>query len=143
LVSGFNHTGIVVNNLDLMVDFYCNDLGLTELSRGDSNAPPEGNHTGIPGSHRTLVFVGFADGHRIELVKYHEPESVGRDDDMTRVGTNHICFNVVDIEKTHADLSEKGVEFVTDPIIRQNDDGSRHGIVYARDPEGNWLEFIE
>ncbi len=143
MISGFNHTGIVVNDLERMVAFYCDDLGLSELSRGDSNAPPEGNHTGIDGSRRTLVFVGFADGHRIELVKYHEPESVGRDDDMIRVGTNHICFNVVDIEQTHADLSDKGIEFVTAPIIRVNEDGSRHGIVYARDPEGNWLEFIE
>ncbi len=126
-----------------MVRFYCDDLGLSEFNRVESNAPPEGNHTGIAGSRRTLVFVGFKDGYRIELVKYHEPESVERDNNMTRVGTNHICFNVENIEKTHHDLSAKGIEFVTNPIIRQNEDGSRHGIVYARDPEGNWLEFIE
>jgi catechol 2,3-dioxygenase-like lactoylglutathione lyase family enzyme len=143
MVTGFNHTGIVVDDLERMVSFYCGDLGLTELNRIESNAPPEGNHTGIAGSLRTLVFVGLEDGHRIELVKYHDPESPARDNDMTRVGTNHICFNVSDIAQTHADLSSKGIEFVTDPIISQNDDGSRHGIVYARDPEGNWLEFIE
>ena len=142
MVTGFNHTGIVVDDLDLMVSFYCDDLGLAELNRVESNAPPEGNHTGIPGSRRTLVFVGFESGHRIELVKYHDPASEDRDDDMTRVGTNHICFNVEDIEKVHADLSARGIEFVTDPIIRQTGNG-RHGIVYARDPEGNWLEFIE
>lgn len=142
LVTGFNHTGIVVDDLDLMVNFYCGDLSLVELNRVESNAPPEGNHTGIAGSRRTLVFVGFEDGHRIELVKYHEPASADRDDDMTRVGTNHICFNVEDIEKVYADLSARGIEFVTEPIIRETDNG-RHGIVYARDPEGNWLEFIE
>jgi len=143
LVSGFNHTGIVVDDLDRMVSFYCGDLGLIELNRVESIAPLEGNHTGIPGSRRTLVFVGFEEGHRIELVKYHEPVSAGRDDDMTRLGTNHICFNVEDIEKTHADLSLKEIEFVTDPIISFSSSGNRHGIVYARDPEGNWLEFIE
>jgi catechol 2,3-dioxygenase-like lactoylglutathione lyase family enzyme len=133
----------VVDDLDRMVKFYCDDLGLSELHRIESNAPPEGNHTGIAGSRRTLVFVGLEDGHRIELVKYHEPSSAGRDDDMTRVGTNHICFNVEDIERTHVDLLAKGIVFVTGPIIREDDDGGRHGIVYARDPEGNWLEFIE
>jgi catechol 2,3-dioxygenase-like lactoylglutathione lyase family enzyme len=143
MVTGFNHTGIVVDDLDRMVSFYCGDLGLRELNRAESNAPPEGNHTGIGGSRRTLVFVGFEEGHKIELVKYHDPESATSDNDMTRHGTNHICFNVVDIERTHAELSTKGIEFVTDPFIRQNDDGTRHGIVYARDPEGNWLEFIE
>lgn len=143
MVTGFNHTGIVVDDLEAMVGFYCDDLGLTELHRVESIAPPEGNHIGIPGSRRTLVFVGFDGGHRIELVKYHEPTSAERDNDMTRVGTNHICFNVEDIQQTHDDLSSIGIEFVTDPIIREGDDGSRHGIVYARDPEGNWLEFIE
>jgi catechol 2,3-dioxygenase-like lactoylglutathione lyase family enzyme len=142
LVTGFNHTGIVVDDLDLMVNFYCGDLSLVELNRVESNAPPEGNHTGIAGSRRTLVFVGFEDGHRIELVKYHEPASADRDHQMTRIGTNHICFNVEDIEKVHADLSARGIEFVTEPIIRETDNG-RHGIVYARDLDGNWLEFIE
>jgi catechol 2,3-dioxygenase-like lactoylglutathione lyase family enzyme len=143
LVSGLNHTGIVVNDLEKMVSFYCGDLGLIEHHRSESNAPPEGNHTGISGSRRTLVFIGFENGHRIELVKYHEPTSASRDEDMIREGTNHICFNVDDIEKLQADLTAKGIEFVTDPIISFRADGTRHGIVYARDPEGNWIEFIE
>jgi len=142
LVSRFNHTGIVVNDLEKMVDFYCGSLGLTELRRVESVAPPEGNHTGIAGSRRTLVFVGFEEGHRIELVKYHEPVSPEGDHPMTATGTNHICFNVADIEKIHADLTAQGIKFVTDPIITQGEN-RRHGIVYARDPEGNWLEFIE
>jgi catechol 2,3-dioxygenase-like lactoylglutathione lyase family enzyme len=142
LLTGFNHTGIVIDDVDLMVKFYCDDLGLTELKCVESNAPPEGNHTGIPGSKRTLIIVGFGEGHKIELVKYHEPGSAARDDDMTRIGTNHVCFNVENIEDTHAELTAKGVEFVTDPIIKTTENG-RHGIVYARDPEGNWLEFIE
>jgi len=142
LVTGFNHTGIVVDDLERMVSFYCNDLGLTELHRVESNAPPEGNHTGIHGSRRTLVFVGFADGHRIELVKYHEPVSADKTQEMTQLGTAHICFNVEDIEKTHADLSARGIRFTTAPIIHKTENG-RHGIVYAQDPEGNWLEFSE
>ena len=142
MVTGLNHTGIVVDDLDLMVSFYCDDLGLAELNRVESNAPPEGNHTGIPGSRRTLVFVGLEDGHRIELVKYHEPVSADRQQEMTQLGTAHICFNVGDIEKTHADLSARGIRFVTAPVIRETENG-RHGIVYAQDPEGNWLEFIE
>ena len=142
MVSGLNHTGIVVNDLERMVGFYCDDLGLTELNRVESNAPPEGNHTGIPGSRRTLVFVGFEDGHRIELVKYHEPLSAVRVEGMTRLGAAHICFDVDDIGKTHAELSAKGIEFVTAPIIHHTENG-RSGIVYAQDPEGNWLEFHE
>ena len=142
MVSGFNHTGIVVDDLEAMVDFYCGSLGLMELHRVESVAPPEGNHTGIPGSRRTLVFVGFEDGHRIELVKYYEPESPAGHQEMHQLGTSHICFNVDDLARIHTNLVSKGVRFATDPIFRKTEKGQT-GIVYAQDPEGNWLEFIQ
>ncbi len=59
------------------------------------------------------------------------------------MGAAHICFNVDDLEKSHAELSARGVRFVTPPFITHRDDGGRSGIVYAQDPEGNWLEFHE
>ena len=143
MVTGFNHTGLVVDDIERMVAFYCGDLGLEELNRVESNAPPEGNHTGIAGSRRTLVFVGFEGGRKIELVKYHEPQSPDGHQAIPELGTAHICFNVDDLEKTHAELSARGIRFVTAPLFRELEGGGRHGIVYAQDPEGNWLEFIE
>ena len=143
MVTGFNHTGLVVDDIDGMVSFYCDVLGMSVLNRVESNAPPEGNHTGISGSKRTLVFVGLEDGYKLELVKYHEPKSPDGHQQIPELGTAHICFNVDDLEKTHAELSARGVRFVTAPLFRATEDGGRHGIVYAQDPEGNWLEFIE
>ena len=54
MVTGFNHSGFVVNDLDMMVRFYRDSLGLTVIREVDSVAPPEGDHTGIPGARRTL-----------------------------------------------------------------------------------------
>jgi catechol 2,3-dioxygenase-like lactoylglutathione lyase family enzyme len=142
MVSSFNHTGLVVDDLEAMVRFYCDDLGLKELRRIESVAPPEGNHTGIPGSRRTLVFVGFEDGHRIELVKYHEPASPNGHLEIPQLGASHICFNVGDLQQTYEALSTKGIRFVTEPKFTERH-GRRSGIVYAQDPEGNWLEFIQ
>lgn len=142
MVTSFNHTGIVVDDLDTMVDFYCNTLGLTEHNRIESSAPPEGDHTGIPGAKRTLVFVGFEEGHRIELVKFHDPKAQPGHQQISQLGTSHICFNVDDLEQTHTKLLAVGVKFVTQPKFRDTENGQR-GIVYAQDPEGNWLEFIQ
>ena len=143
MVMSFNHTGIVVNDLEAMVDFYCNDVGLQELRRTETVAPPEGNHTGIPGARRTLVFVGFEGGHRIELVKYHDPSSpAANSNSVPQLGTMHICFNVEDLQSTWERLSAKGVRFITEPKFSIRD-GRRRGIVYAQDPEGNYLEFVE
>ena len=143
MIIGFNHSGFVVKNLDEMVRFYKDILGLTVVSHVDSIAP-EGDHTGIPGAHRTLVFVGKAEGeHVLELVHYIEPPSPAGHLDRHQLGAAHICFNVDDLTVLYRRLIAEGVEFVTAPIFKETPDGNRRGICYARDPEGNWLEFIE
>jgi catechol 2,3-dioxygenase-like lactoylglutathione lyase family enzyme len=126
-----------------MVAFYTNVLGLKKLREIESVAPPGGDHTGIPGARRKLVFVGFGDGgHQIELVHYIDPPSPKGHLDKHQFGATHVCFNVRDLEKVHRDLSDRGVRFVTPPKFRDTPSG-RIGICYAQDPEGNWLEFIQ
>ncbi len=144
MVTDFNHSGVVVKDLDGMVDFYCNTLGLSVRREVDSVAPPEGDHTGVAGARRKLVFVGKPDGtHLLELVHFIEPESPSGHLDKHQLGASHVCFNVEGMQQLYESLSGKGVEFVTPPIFRDAPDGGRRGICYARDPEGNWLEFIE
>lgn len=142
MVSSFNHTGIVVKDVGKMVAFYTEVLGLKKLREIDSVAPPTGDHTGIPGARRKLVFVGFPDGHQIELVHYIDPPSPRGHLDKHQFGATHICFNVDDLASLHRALSARGVKFVTTPKFRDMP-GGKIGIVYAQDPEGNWLEFIE
>lgn len=142
MVSSFNHTGIVVKDVGKMVAFYTEVLGLKKLREIDSVAPPTGDHTGIPGARRKLVFVGFPDGHQIELVHYIDPPSPRGHLDKHQFGATHICFNVDDLASLHRGLSARGVKFVTTPKFRDMP-GGKIGIVYAQDPEGNWLEFIE
>ena len=45
MITGFNHSGFVVKDIDKMVAFYRDLLGLTVLRDVDSKAPPEGDHT--------------------------------------------------------------------------------------------------
>jgi catechol 2,3-dioxygenase-like lactoylglutathione lyase family enzyme len=142
MVLQFDHTGIVVQDLETMTDFYVKTLGLVVEREVDAVAPPSGDHTGFPGARRTLRFVGIENNHRIELVKYHNPESDAGYLRKNQFGAMHICFLVEDMMKVHADLTAKGIEFVTDPIMTETPDGTR-GIVYLQDPEGNWLEFIQ
>ena len=77
MITGFHHTGIVVRDLESMVRFYTEVIGLEKLMELDSVAPPEGDHTGVPGARRKLVFVGYANDHQIELVHYFEPRDRG------------------------------------------------------------------
>ena len=45
MVTGFNHSGFVVNDIDKMVAFYKDDLGLRVEREVDSKAPETGDHT--------------------------------------------------------------------------------------------------
>jgi catechol 2,3-dioxygenase-like lactoylglutathione lyase family enzyme len=144
LVTGFNHSGVVVKDLSAIIEFYCDVLGLEVLREVDSIAPPNGDHTGIPGARRKLVFVGLpGDGHQLELVHYLNPIPSDGHLHHHQYGSSHVCFNVADLEGIYTDLSAKGIRFVTEPKYRTTPDGARVGICYALDPEGNYLEFIE
>ena len=142
MIKGFNHTGIVVTDLDRMVRFYTQQIGLKILLEIDSVAPPEGDHTGLPGAQRKLVFVGLDEDHRIELIHYLEPASTDGHADRHQLGSMHVCFDVSDLRETCERLKTQGVRFLTEPKFREHD-GRKLGVVYAQDPEGNWLEFIE
>jgi catechol 2,3-dioxygenase-like lactoylglutathione lyase family enzyme len=144
-ITGFNHSGFVVQDIERMVGFYRDVLGLTVVRETDSVAPPEGNHTGIPNAHRTLVFIGAPTGeHQLELVHYIDPPSPdGARADRNQLGAAHVCFNVEDLPGLYERLAAQGVRFVTPPKMQTHPDGRRTGICYAQDPEGNWLEFIQ
>ena len=144
MVTGFNHSGFVIKDLDVMVAFYRDALGLTVVRDVDSVAPPTGDHTGIPGAVRRLVFVGKPEGdHVLELVHFIEPPSPDGHLDRRQLGAAHVCFNTDDLQGLYDRLLDEGIKFVTPPIFRDVDGGGRTGICYAQDPEGNWLEFIE
>ena len=144
MVTGFNHSGLVVADIDLMVTFYRDELGLSVIREVDSVAPPTGDHTGFPGARRKLVFVGKSgNDHMLELVHYIDPLSPKGHLERNQLGASHICFNVNDLTTLHKKLARKGIHFVTDPIFKTAEDGSKVGICYIKDPEGNWVELIE
>jgi len=143
MITGLHHTGIVVDDLDVMVRFYTEELGLSVLLELHSVAPPEGNHTGIPNARRKLVFLGWTESqHQIELVRYLDPPAPDGHVDKHRLGAGHICFNVSDIRQVYDTLKAKGVRFVTEPKFSDSPNGPI-GVVYAQDPESNWLELIQ
>jgi glyoxylase I family protein len=151
VLLGFHHTGIVVKDLDEMVRFYTEVLGLKVKLELDSNAPPEGNHTGIPDSQRKLVFLGLdtaanetnADRHQIELVHYIEPPAADVAIDKHQIGAMHVCLEVDNLQSEYERLQSKGVTFATEPKYSQPPGQGRVGVIYGQDPEGNWFELIE
>ena len=68
------------------------------------------------------------------------PNTVERND----LGAAHLAFFVEDLDAFYADTREKGLQYNNPPASMFDENGNlSRKACYARDPDGNWLEFVE
>jgi lactoylglutathione lyase len=115
------HTMVRVTSLEQSLDFYCNKLGLREVSRQEN-----------PAGRYTLVFVAAPgdEAARIELTFNWEPEEYGE-------GRNfgHVAYEVDDIYATCDGLRRAGVT-----INRPPRDGR---MAFVRSPDNISIELLQ
>ena len=115
------HTMVRVTDLEASCKFYCDALGLTELSRKDS---PQGRFT--------LVFLAApGDEHaQVELTYNWDPEAYtgGRN-------FGHLAYEVDDIYATCRRLMERGIQ-----ISRPPRDGH---MAFIRSPDQISIELLQ
>ena len=122
------HTMVRVTDLDASLDFYCNKLGLVEVSRSEN-----------PGGRFTLVFLCApadreaalaANAPMVELTYNWDPEDY-------QGGRNfgHLAYAVDDIYATCQRLADGGVT-----INRPPRDGH---MAFVRSPDGISIELLQ
>jgi len=115
------HTMVRVADIDASLDFYCNKLGLVEISRKD-----------IPAGRFTLVFLAAPgdESAQIELTWNWDPEEYGG-------GRNfgHLAYAVDDIYATCQKLMDAGVT-----INRPPRDGH---MAFVVSPDGISIELLQ
>lgn len=135
------HTGIYVNNMDLMKRFYCNVLGMNVVSEGDEGGFYIETLLGIPGLTVNVCKLSFPDGTMIELVKADRgSEPYMYADNVVQSGCIHIALTVEDVWSLYSKLIKKGIRFISDPLL--SPDG-KVNVCFCRDPEGNYLELVQ
>ena len=68
-LQGFNHTGMIVTDLDRAIGFFRDLLGFEVLSRAPRDAALIGRLTGLPGPRIEIAYLQ-GPGHRVELIRY-------------------------------------------------------------------------
>jgi lactoylglutathione lyase len=115
------HTMVRVTDLEKSLDFYCDKLGLVELSRKD-----------VPQGRYTLLFLAAPgdESAQVELTYNWDPEaySGGRN-------FGHLAYAVDDIYATCQKLSDGGVT-----INRPPRDGR---MAFVRSPDGISIELLQ
>lgn len=140
MIRGIHHTAIATLDLDRLLDFYVGLVGLQLL--GDFTWQDDARLDTIVGLPNTKARSVFLDAGNtfLEFFQYHSPEPVAREGESRPCdpAITHVCFDVVEVEQEYARLSAAGVRFVSPPQRKDN-----VHTCYARDPDGNLVEFQE
>jgi len=148
MFSGWHHVNLITSDLERSVEFYTGILGLkltmqTKIEDSDFNRA-----VGIPDAKVRAAFLEVPGTPTIlEIFQYvtGSGKPIPKDQLASDVGFQHICFQVDDIDKAHAELQAKGVEFFTSPATIAKDHPDIAGVrfCYFTDPDGAIVEILQ
>ena len=141
MITRIHHTGIIVNDIEKLLPFYCDVLGM-EVAHdlGILDGSDVVNVFGGRLSKVRLVMLRTGD-QILEFLQPVEPpgKPLGDDVQYGEVGQAHIALQVDDVDSAYKRLAEEGVQFICPP---QENVGEQK-FFYMRDPEGHYLEVFQ
>ena len=144
MIKSFFHTGFVVRDLEKAVAFYTDVLGMRLAARMERQGEFVNQLLAFPNAHIKGAFVDKGEGHQLELIQYISPSSGPGGINCNDLGASHLAFFVEDIDQFYAETSQRGLRFNNPPAALSDGQGKLlRKALYARDPDGNWLEFVE
>jgi catechol 2,3-dioxygenase-like lactoylglutathione lyase family enzyme len=141
-VSGVQHIGIPVSNIERSLQWYEEMLGLKQVFIAEGSGEEVSAAVGVPNAH--LKFAFMQAGNTIfELLEYVAPVGRPQDRGNNDIGACHVAFEVDDIDDAVAKLTAKGVKFNAPPL--RIDSGPLAGCAFAYfpDPDGVQLELFQ
>lgn len=142
MITRFDHVTIVVSDVEKAKSFFAL-LGFAEqqtvLISGDQFSRYMGID-GIEAEHVTLALTNASPRLEVQLLRYRHPEPI-RDPDIARLnklGFNHVCFAVDNIEDEVQRLTASGVR-MRNEIMQFHD----RKLVFIAGPEGVTVELAQ
>ena len=138
----FDHLTIVVRDVDRAKAFFA-ALGFKEAISVVIAGEPFASYMGVPGieaEHVTLVLENATPRTEIQLLRYRHPDPLSDPHirDLYKLGMNHVCFAVDDIEAEVAKF--RAGEFKTRNEIM---DFHSRKLVFLDGPEGVTVELSQ
>ena len=142
MVKHFDHVTIVVKDVEAAKQFF-SLLGFIEDKSVVIAGQPFSAYMGVDGieaEHVTLVLANVSPRTEVQLLKYRHPDpildpAIGN---LTKLGFNHVCFAVEDMEAEVERLKAKGVRFRNEVMDFHN-----RKLVFLLGPEGITVELAE
>ena len=142
MIKHFDHVTIVVRDVEVAKRFF-GLLGFQEDTSVVIAGPQFSTYMGVDGieaEHVTLALAGVSPRTEVQLLKYRHPDplpdaAIGN---LTKLGFNHICFAVDDLEAEVARLKANGVKLRNEVMDFHN-----RKLVFLSGPEGITVELAE
>ena len=145
--SGLHHVALGVNDLAGMRDFYRDVAGFTQVLAAFEDVAPEAMHEVARNSE--LVFGGAvvsqpSGGVQLEFLRVTRPppRALRKDPRYGDIGVGHLSLAVADLGAFHA-VAKGRLAFCGAPRVAKSPGAQDRAFVFARDPEGNLVEFVQ
>lgn len=140
MVKSFDHVTIVVRDVEAAKRFFAL-LGFKEIKSVVISGKVMDDYMGVMDMKADHVTLAIENPHtEVQLLHYHHPQAIA-DADITRlnkVGFNHICFKVDDLDAEVARLVAAGVTLRNTVM-----DFHSRKLVFLNGPEGVTIELAE
>ena len=140
-VYGFEHVGVVVNDLEAAAGFFVH-LGFKVEVPMDVSGRWVDRIIDLDDVRLEMIFVSAPDGSgSLELTKFHAPRAGSNGDRLPAnvPGYRHIAYRVDDVEAVVRQAQDAGYS----PIGEIVDYEGKYRLVYVEGPEGLLVEFIQ
>jgi lactoylglutathione lyase len=143
-VSGVDHIGLTVMDLERSIGFYTSILECSIVMRQEKKGGYLAAIVGYPDAHVLMTHLQPpGGGPRIELFQYLVPESAARNLEPRNVGNAHVCFVVDDLPAVYERLLEKGISTISPPVEVDTGVNTGGSSLYLYDPDGITLELFQ
>ena len=142
-IVGALHTSFTVANVDRSVEFFRDWLGLQLLGQREIRQPYLDRIVGIPHCVIKAAFFQIPGGHQIELFEYVEPAGQAVTTRPCDPGSVHLALAVDDLTGLHAQLTARGADCVSPPILIEAGPNRGALALYLRDPNGILIELFQ
>jgi lactoylglutathione lyase len=143
-VTGCEHIGIQVRDVDRSARFYAEALGFELLARMSRSEEYVLRVVGYPGATLEIAMLRIPGTEvELEILEYRGVDAPPIDPTTAQPGTMHFSLFVDDLDAIHARLRAQGVEFVSE--VQTSTAGPLAGgkVVYMKDPDGIRVELVQ
>jgi catechol 2,3-dioxygenase-like lactoylglutathione lyase family enzyme len=140
MVVNVRHTGIVTDDLESSLKFYCDLLGFQQVRCMEESNYFIETVLGMKGVYVKTIKMSAPSGGMLELLHFKSHPKKRSQREINDIGISHVALTVDNVAQLYEDLKKSSVPFISSP--RLSDDASAR-VAFCYAPEGTFVELVE